>query len=89
MAATQEPEFLSRRRFLAALAASVVAAGCTLPTGMPTEAATKMIKTTWRETAPMTFTWEARIVFADAASAQKAREEMPELFGDSDAAKAA
>ena len=41
---TNEPEFLTRRRFIAALAASVVAAGASLPVGMPTTMATY----TWR-----------------------------------------
>ena len=80
-----EPKFLTRRRFFAALAASVVVAGLPLPVGMPTEVAIKPIKLAWREVQTMT----CRIVFADEASEQKARDEMPELFRDSDAAKAA
>ncbi len=70
---TEEPRFLTRRRFFAALAASVVAAGLPLPIGMPTEVAIKPIKVNWREVQTMTF----RVVFADDASEQKAREEMP------------
>ena len=81
----KEPEFLTRRRFLAALAASVVAASVALPVGFPDEAAIKTIKVTWREIGPMTF----KIVFADGAAEQLARAEMPEWFGKSYAAEAA
>lgn len=63
----KEPEFLTRRRFLAALAASVVAAGCSLPIGMPTEVARPHIKVTWREMAPMKF----KIVFETEAIKQQ------------------
>ena len=82
---TAEPEFLTRRRFLAALAASLVVAGLPLPIGMPAEVAIKTIKPAWREVVTMTF----RIVFADDASEKKAREKMPELFRKSEAIEAA
>ena len=56
---------LTRRHFLAALAASVVAAGAALPVGFPKEIA-PWIKVTVR--------------FADEASEARARKEIPWLF---------
>ena len=60
----KKPEFLTRRHFLAALAASVVAAGCPLPTGMPTEAANRVINLVG-----------FKMVFVDSASKQRFLEE--------------
>ena len=61
--------YLTRRHFLAALAASVVAAGAALPVGFPTEAAKP--KDAW-----IRFV----VKFADEASETKARKEAPWLF---------
>jgi hypothetical protein len=52
-----EPEFLTRRRFFAALAASVVVAGLPLPVGMPTEVVTTTVKYAWHDWGSMTFVW--------------------------------
>jgi len=62
---TNEPEFLTRRRFIAALAASVVAAGLPLPVGMPTTTATYTWRN-WDGWASMTFAiveWDGQTQF--------------------------
>ena len=64
--------YLNRRHFLAALAASVVAAGAPLPIGFPKEAVKPQ---------PSTFMeMQLRVIFADKASEARAREQMPWLF---------
>lgn len=65
--------YLNRRHFLAALAASVVAAGVVLPIGFPKEVVKPNIIAAKK--------WVRFVVrFADGASEVKAREEMPWLF---------
>ncbi len=70
---------LNRRHFLAALAASVVAAGAALPIGFPKEVVTPNMITAQK--------WvQVTVRFADEASEARAREEIPWLFrytGDS------
>ena len=58
---------LDRRHFLAALAASVVAAGAALPVGFPKE----IVMPAWIQ---------VTVRFADEASEAQARKEMPWLF---------
>lgn len=75
-----EPEFLTRRRFFAALAASVIVAGLPLPVGMSAETAVipMLFKYTWNESMTLAwFRWECGEV----------RGEMPVTF--SNARKAA
>ena len=70
---------LTRRRFLAALAASVVAAGAALPIGFPKEIPKEVVMRNWTRVQVM-------VRFADEASEARAREEAPWLFlhtGDS------
>lgn len=44
---TNEPEFITRRRFLAGLAASVVAAGAPLPAGFPKPQRVQAVPVNW------------------------------------------
>ena len=86
MAEQREDTFLTRRGFIAALAASVVAAGAPLPVGVPGPDALGR-DAGWTRFAQIEGEWQQidmfvrlRIAFASKADEERARRECPALF---------
>lgn len=83
MTEAERDSLLTRRGFIAALAASVVAAGAPLPVGVPKPDATKPLRIfsqnggEWRQ---VDVVFQVKVMFADRASEERARRECPALF---------